>query len=308
MNLGLGCWAFGGGYWRDQERQDSVKAIHAALRGEIRHFDTAQGYGKGRSEQLLGQQVRRFSKEVPRENLLLATKIFLPSSPQDVPDLLDLSLRRLCTTYVDILYIHWPDSKKDCRPYLEQMSIMQKQGLVKAIGVSNFPEHLVRQACSVAKVDYCQIPLSLIWIRSLRALAPVCEQEGIRIVTYSPLGSGLLSGRYRNVEDLAAADPRRNLFPLRDPYQKSYLRLMESLESEARSMGTDMGTLALAWVLSHPVDTVLAGARSREQVERALMSLQVSCSEQTLDTLDAVARELDDVVGDGEDNPFFHRW
>lgn len=308
MRLGLGCWAFGEDYYADQDRQDSVKAVHAALRCSIRHFDTAQGYGKGRAEQLLGQQLRRFSREIPRERLCIATKIFLPSSPADIPRLLDISLRRLCTSHVDILYIHWPDSTKDCRSYLEQMSVLRERGLCKAVGVSNFPAPLLEQACSVTRIDWCQMPLSLIWTRSYRSLAYLCGKEHIRIATYSPLGSGLLSGRYREKGDLPAQDHRRDLFPFTEPSVEAWRHLCATLEAESREADTDMASLALAWVLAHPVDTVLTGARTRAQVERSAKAAGLTVRPSAMEALDHAARQLDASIDDSEDNPFFHRW
>ncbi|HKM06760.1 MAG TPA: aldo/keto reductase, partial [Sphaerochaeta sp.] len=109
LELGLGCWQFGPsfGFWNGQDQSDSVRVLHKALRDNIRHFDTAASYGNGRSEQLLGHQLKRFSKTIGREELTIATKI-MPKSPSLVRKDVIKSLSRLCTPYIDILYLHWP--------------------------------------------------------------------------------------------------------------------------------------------------------------------------------------------------------
>lgn len=306
--FGLGCWAFGGEYWPDQDREDSIKTIHAALRSGIRHFDTAQGYGKGRSEQILGQQLRRFRYDISRSEIRIASKLFMPPSPSQVPRLVETSLHRLCTEYLDIMYIHWPDSTKDFRPCLEQLDRIRDEGRIRAIGLSNFPEPLVRAALEVTSIEYCQIPLSLLWIRSLDALQHLCDSRRTKIVGYSPLGSGLLSGRYRGEQDLKAGDLRRRLFPLSEPYHAAFLELLARVEEVALFHETDMSTIALAWALVQPVDIVLTGSRTREQLTRALDATSCRLSEHSVRSLDAAAARLDACIDPEVDNPFFHRW
>lgn len=306
--MGLGCWAFGGGYWLNQQRDDSIRTLHAALRGGMRHFDTAQGYGKGLSEQLVGQQLKRFSKEIPREEYCLATKLFLPKSPSDILDSVQTSLRRLCTPYVDILYVHWPDSTKDCRPYLQELGRMRALGLTRHIGVSNFTQPLLQQALDATEISYCQIPLSLLWTRSLRNLAPLCATNGLRIVAYSPLGLGLLGGRYRNREDLDRQDLRRRLFPFDAQYVETFHSLLHALEQTALEYATDMATVALAWVLAQPVDTVLTGARTKTQLEHSFEASQFRADPSTWSMVEAVALEFDRAVPVEIDNIFFHHW
>lgn len=306
--FGLGCWAFGGEYWPDQDREDSIKTIHAALRSGIRHFDTAQGYGKGRSEQILGQQLRRFRHEISRSEIRIASKLFIPPSPSQVPNLVELSLRRLCTEYLDIMYIHWPDSTKDFRPCVEQLDRIREEGRIRTIGLSNFPEPLVRAALEVTSIEYCQIPLSLVWTRSLDALKKLCGSRKIKIVGYSPLGSGSLSGRYRSEQDFKADDLRRRLFPFAEPYQAAFGELVAQVEELALLHNTDMSTIALAWVLAQPVDTVLTGSRTREQLTRSLGATSCRLSEHSVRLLDAAAARFDACIEPEVDNPFFHHW
>jgi aryl-alcohol dehydrogenase-like predicted oxidoreductase len=306
--LGLGCWAFGGGYWHNQNHSDSVRTIHAALREGIRHFDTAQGYGKGVSEQILGQQLRRFSKTHPRESYVLATKVFLPDSEDDLERLINRSLHRLITPYVDILYIHWPDSSKPLGPYLEKLAQLQKQGLFRALGVSNFTADLLHEANSIVKISYCQIPVSLLWLKSLTTLEPICRSAGIELIGYSPLGLGLLSGRYRLQESLDAQDLRRRLFVFKEPYYQYYLQLISTLEQNAREVGISAALLALLWARMQPVYTLLTGARTKDQLYSTLSSSSLQVPYKELAAVEQAAKLLAEQIPPEEDNLFFHRW
>jgi myo-inositol catabolism protein IolS len=306
--FGLGCWSFGGGFWLDQDRQDSIRTIHAALRAGIRHFDTAQSYGNGCSEQITGQQVRRFTPLVTRGDLMLATKILLPPGPSQLKPLVELSLRRLCTHYLDILYVHWPDSTKNHQPYFSELKRLLETGLVRALGVSNFTPELLNQACACAPIHYCQMPVSLLWRRSLDQLGPVCEEHGIKIVAYSPLGMGLLSGGHPDAQTFKPEDRRRTLFPFQERYAAVFQQLLKVLEIESRILCTTASTLALAWAASQKVSLVLLGARNRNQLQFNLQAAEFHIPSQTTMKLEAASRDLTDLIPPVEDNPFFHRW
>lgn len=306
--LGLGCWAFGGGFWYDQERQDSIKTIHAAIRSGIRHFDTAQGYGKGTSEQITGQQLRRFSHTVPRDSFTLATKLFLPSKSDELESLVRRSLQRLCTPYIDILYIHWPDSSKPLAPYLNELDRIRKKGLFRMLGVSNFTEALLVQAIKTTEIAYCQMPVSLVWMKSLRTLGPLCNENQIKIVGYSPLALGLLSARYRTMEDFKIEDLRRKLFPFQQPYHHDYLLLLDRLIEVAKQYGTSAALVALHWARRQPVETILTGARTKEQLYSVLESDELSIDNESLSSIEDAANILEKQIPEEEDNLFFHRW
>jgi aryl-alcohol dehydrogenase-like predicted oxidoreductase len=307
-NLGLGCWSFGGDLQHDQDRSDSIKTIHAALRSGITHFDTAQGYGKGRSEQILGQQLRRFRTSNPRESLTIATKLYLPDDSRDLEGLVRRSLNRLCTPHIDILYIHWPDSRKDLEPYLIELKRLQRLGLFAKMGVSNFTAPLLEKALLITDIPYCQIPLSLMWKRSFASLAPMCNANDISLVGYSPLGVGLLTGRHRSLGQLASHDVRRRLYVYREPYHKHFLELLDVIETMAKEQGMSPASLSLLWARMQPVHTILTGARTKEQLNDAVMTGNMRLEDKDLALLEAASTTLMHMVPEEEDNPFFHRW
>ena len=170
--LGLGCWAFGGDwYWGRQSHNDSVKTIQAALRGGIKHFDTARSYSNGRSEQITGQQLKR-----DRENVIIATKTtWLPAD--SVEKMIDISLKRLCTDWIDILYIHWPVGSVPIKKMMEEMKALKEKGKIKAIGVSNFNIKQLKEASSYTQVDTLQPPYNLYWRFPEDELIPFCIEN-----------------------------------------------------------------------------------------------------------------------------------
>ena len=306
--IGLGCWAFGGGYWYNQQRQDSVQTIHAAIRSGIRHFDTAQSYGKGSSEQITGQQLRRFHNSVPRTSYTIASKLFLPEDPRDVEALVRKSLNRLCTPYLDILYIHWPDSSKDLHAYLYELQRIRQMGLCKSLGVSNFTPSLLQETIETITIDYCQIPVSLLWTKSLQNLGPLCKKEGIHLVGYSPLTLGLLGGKYRKADDLPEGDLRRRLFPFQEPYIEHFYHLLDTISQIAQENNTTVAQAALLWSRLQAVDLILTGARTKEQLFSAIQSDALSLFTKALASLDEAANLLAKQIPEEEDNLFFHRW
>lgn len=308
MKLGLGSWTLISGFSHTQNRSDSIQTLHAALRAGIRHFDTAQSYDNGLSEQLVGHQLRRFRKEIDRDSYTIATKIFIPPSEHSVEKLLKLSLRRLCVDYIDILYLHWPSTKRDVEPILIELDRCRERGLINSIGLSNFPSHLLSQALEITPIEYLQLPHSLMWRRSLDSLLSLIRKHSLKTVSYSPLFSGLLSGKYRNREDLAPNDLRRELFPFTKEYHVHYLSLLDGVEKIAKECELPMRSVALAWLFSQDIDIVLTGSRTKEQLYQTIEASQITLSEADITTLTALSHQFDQSIERCEDNPFFHRY
>src|SRR5690554_6253818 len=266
MRLALGCWSFGGNLW-DQDYKDSIKTIHWAIRNNIRHFDSAQNYGKGISEQIVSQQLRRFSNQINRKEFTIATKILLPPSASQIPSLVNKSLKRMNTSSIDLLYIHWPSSKKEINPYLVELDKLKKENVIGSIGVSNFPLKLLKEATEVTKIDYSQFHHSLLYSRPYFKQKEFCIDNNIKMVSYSPLAVGLLGGKYKKVEDLKENDWRKMLFPFESRYNTSFNELLDLVDEIATKNGVDNATIALSWVLRHQIDIVLSGSRTKEQLE-----------------------------------------
>ncbi|MDA3940069.1 MAG: aldo/keto reductase [Spirochaetia bacterium] len=287
-NLGLGCWAFGEDwYWGKQNHNDSVKTIHAALRGNIKHFDTARSYSNGRSEQITGQQLKN-----KREGVIIATKTtWLPAD--SIEKYIDISLKRLCTDWIDILYIHWPKQGFDFRPMMAALEKLRSIGKIKYIGVSNFSISDMELLKDSGEIDYYQTGYSLIWRFPEKEIIPFCIDNGMKIVSYSSLAQGILTDKFDINKRFLPTDPRTKLAFFYDDsskYIESFLRGFRDI-SEVEEIS--MSKLALYWSLTRPwMDTVLVGARNRNQIEENIDSLNIQLSPKVILEINELSDEL----------------
>jgi len=289
--LALGTWAFGGnfGFWADQKRKDSLKTIHQAVRSGVLEFDTASAYANGQSEQLLGQQLKRFPLE--RSSLFISTKTM---SLQDVKK----ALHRLCMTYVDLLYLHWPNSKKDCHPILDGM---RKVEGIRNIGICNVNQAYL-QTLEDIPLSYIQIPCTLLWTRGLKELKEYCKGKGIKLSGYSPVGMGILSGRHNT----PPKDSRSTLYCYKAP--KELQALLAYLQELSLTKKCSQSQIAIAWALAQGFDQLVIGARTKEQLLQDLQSDKIILHESELMQLDMLSETLQKTAPSEQDNLFGHRW
>lgn len=290
-----------------QRHEDSVRTLREAYDRGVRHFDTAASYGNGRSEQLIGQQLRTV-----RDRITIATKgLYHP--PPHVEAGIRKSLRRLSTDYVDIYYIHWPKPDIDLRPMVEALEKARARGLVRYLGVSNFSREQILPLLEAGTIDYCQFGYNLIWRGAERELIPFCIEKDIRPVTYGSLAEGLLAGENRLPSRLPQEDPRRRLVFCRPEIAPRVEAVLERIFAFAGEAGIAPGTLALAWNMSRPwARTVLFGARTPGQLAENLRAREVldawdSSMESRLDELTGGLSELFCELFGGDENMFGHR-
>jgi aryl-alcohol dehydrogenase-like predicted oxidoreductase len=279
-----------------------VRVLHKALRDKIRHFDTAASYGNGRSEQLLGTQLKRFSKTIDREDLSIATKI-MPKSPSLVRKDVHKSLSRLCTPYLDILYLHWPSSAIDLPSILQAMTELKSEGLVRSLGLSNFPLSLL-PSFEDDPISYLQSPCSLLWTKEMQSLRSYCKEHTIRLVGYSPLGLGLLNGKHLAPPN----DSRRDLYVFTERAYPTYKALYAILAEVCEKHHRPMAQIALKWAMSQGFDMLLLGARNKTQLEENLAARSIELSEDECSALDRAASLLAATIPSEQDNLFGHRW
>lgn len=299
--LGLGCWSFGSDrYWGEQSHTDSVKTIQAALRGGVTHFDTAQVYASGRSEQITGQQLKRV-----RDKVIIATKSMY-HSPKTFQKGIDTSLRRLCTDYIDIFYLHWPSPGKNFIPVMQTLEKNRRQGKIHSIGVSNFSPSGIKLLMEWGNIDYCQTGYSLLWRKSERKVIPFCIKNGIKIISYSSLAQGVLTDKFLINNGFRADDARNNLIFFTSSGKSLILEALHKFQSLARDNGMSLAQLSLLWVISQPwIHSVLAGARTRSQVEENINTLSFSLSPDLNNTLTDISGTLAQNLSDA-DNIFNH--
>jgi myo-inositol catabolism protein IolS len=286
--LGLGCWAFGGDrYWGKQSHSNSVKTIQAALRGGIKHFDTARSYSNGRSEQITGQQLKR-----NRTDVFIASKTNWLSA-DTVEKYLDITLKRLCTDWIDLIYIHWPKPGFDFRPMMDTLEKIRSTGKIKYIGVSNFSISDMNLLKKSGKIDYYQTGYSLLWRFPEKDIIPYCIDRGIRIVAYSSLAQGILTDKFDPGVRFPDNDPRNKLVFFYDDSREYIDTFLNNLKNISLLEGISVSTLALYWSLTRPwMDTVLVGSRNRNQIEDNIDSVNIVPSREIMAELTALSDHL----------------
>ncbi len=297
--IGFGCWELGGSY--GQFDQDAVvSAIHRALDLGINCFDTAQGYGFGRSEQLLAKGLGE-----RRKDIILVTKWGIgyndvltdkgrDSRAARAKLSIETSLKHLNTDYVDVYLIHWPDRRIPFDEPMRAMEDIVQEGKARFVGVSNFKAEEIAVCMQTRRVDVGQYGYHLFDRRTERDIFPTHETHGIGFMAYGSLAHGLLTGAFDAHTTFESSDwrSRGGLFnmPLfaTDNFSRN-LRVVEDLKGIAQDLGIELYHLALAWVLSHPVLSVaLVGARTAGEVEANMGALDVEFSEETLNAIDRV--------------------
>jgi aryl-alcohol dehydrogenase-like predicted oxidoreductase len=296
--VGFGAWALGGGGWEfgwgPQEDEDSIAAIHRAIEHGINWIDTAAGYGFGHSEQVVGRALEGMS-----DRPYVFTKCSLLQGPErrvvhslkreSILREASESLERLRLDAIDLYQIHWPIPEEDLEEGWSALVELREQGLVRHIGVSNFNVEQLRRVQRIAPVETLQPPYSLVERQVEREILPFCMQEGIGVIVYSPMGSGLLTGRMtrERIESLPDDDWRKRDARFQEPNLSRSLALVERLKAVAARHEVVPGAIAVAWTLRHPaVHGAIVGFRRPEQVDPIVVAAGLELSERDLDAIE----------------------
>jgi aryl-alcohol dehydrogenase-like predicted oxidoreductase len=304
--VGFGAWAIGGGGWEfgwgPQDDEDSIAAIHRALELGVNWIDTAAAYGFGRSEKVVGRALEGLSEE---ERPYVFTKASLVEGPgrtvlhnlkrdsilREVGD----SLERLGVDAIDLYQIHWPDPDEDIEEGWATLAELKEEGLVRHIGVSNFDVDQLRRIQQIAPVETLQPPYSLVARRVEDEILPFAEREGIGVIVYSPMGSGLLSGAMtrERIASLAEDDWRKRDPRFREPQLSYHLGTVDRLAAVAAREGTTPGAVAVAWTLRNPaVDGAIVGFRRPDQVDPILAAAGLELSDAATADIEAAQGRL----------------
>jgi aryl-alcohol dehydrogenase-like predicted oxidoreductase len=285
------------------DHADATRIIHAALDAGINFVDTADMYSAGESEQILGVALQG-----RRDEVILASKCHFPmgegrnrsgNSRRWIVTALDESLRRLKTDWIDLYQIHRPDEHTDIEETLSALTDLVAAGKIRAFGCSTFPAERIVEAQAVSerrgygRFRTEQSPYSL-FSRGIEAsVLPVCERHGMGVLTWGPLASGFLTGRYRSGADVDLGAGRAAVHPQWfDPQTTEYrakLSAADQLSTVARDLGCSLPQLAVAFTLAHPaVSAVIIGPRTIEQLQETLAGAPLVLDDATLDRLDAI--------------------
>lgn len=297
----MGTWQAGKEMWTGIDDKQTTAAIRTAFEAGITTFDTAEAYGKGHSERILGQALADV-----RDRVVLASKVFANHLKFDqVMDACHRSLKNLQTDWIDLYQIHWPSGSFGSRtvPVEETMRAMNKlkeQGKIRVIGVSNFSRAQLEEAVQYGRIDSLQPPYSLFWRQVEKDAMPYCIDNNISILAYSPMAQGLLTGKFAPNHEFEKGDHRaKNKLFQADNFKRAH-QALDRLRPMAENLGVSMPQLALAWVISHPGTCAIAGARNSVQAAANARAADVALSPADMARLDEIGRLVTD---DLDDNP-----
>ena len=295
--ISLGSWlTYGGGV----ERQKAEACIHKAFDVGINFIDTANVYGRGAAESLLGEVLQG----IDRSSYILATKVYFPMSQTDrglsaaqIYKQIDASLQRLRTDYVDLYQCHRYDENTPLEETMAALTDVVRQGKARYIGFSEWKPDQIQAALSLPNVERfvsSQPQYSMLWRKPEAEVFPLCAANGITQIVWSPLAQGVLTGKYKPgvapPSDSRAANEQMNGFMGDNLYSDRILTAVQNLKPIAQRLNLSMAQLALAWVLRDSrVSSTIIGASRPEQVEDNAAASGVSLSNDVL-------REIDDVL------------
>ncbi|HEX6345052.1 aldo/keto reductase [Umezawaea sp.] len=286
---GLGCMGMSQSYGAADERE-SVATIHRALELGVTLLDTADVYGAGANEELVGRAVAD-----RRDSVVLATKFGFTGGPgqvrgdaEYVRQACEASLRRLGVDHVDLYYQHRVDPAVPIEETVGAMASLVEQGKVRHLGLSEASAATIRRAHAVHPISALQSEWSL-WTRDVEAeIAPTCFELGIGVVPFSPLGRGFLTGAVTSVADLAADDMRRALPRFEQTNFDRNTAIVTALRELATARGITAGQLALAWVQHRGATVVpIPGTKRRKYLEENVAAAAVELSAADLAAIDA---------------------
>lgn len=283
--VGLGANAVGGhNLYPNLDEEEGKNVVRTAIEQDMDFIDTAFSYGKGRSEELIGEVLKETGK---RQDVVLATKgahiykgdqIIKTNNPDFLKETVEASLRRLQTDYIDLFYIHHPDEETPKDEAVGALKDLKDEGKIRAIGVSNFSIEQLKEANKDGYVDVIQDHYNLLNREVEDTLFPYVLENNLSFVPFFPFASGILAGQY--TKDTTFNDFRKDMPHFQGEAFLKNLEKVEKLRNLANARETEVANLVLAWYLSQEaIDVVIPGAKRTEQVESNLRTMDVYLSE-----------------------------
>jgi aryl-alcohol dehydrogenase-like predicted oxidoreductase len=302
--VAFGTWQLGGD-WGHFDEDAAIAAIQHARELGVNLFDTAQAYGFGKSEKVLGKALRA-ELDRNRDQVVIATKGGInPGSdrPRDarrewLRSGVESSLHNLGVDYIDLYQVHWPDADTSAEETAGALQELVDEGKIRHVGVSNYDEEQLAAFDLVRPVETIQPPYHLFRRDIEDKVLPYAREHSIGVLAYSPLGSGLLTGQLTPDSTFESSDWRSRSTAFRGETLRQNLAVVDKLTELASSRGLSIGQLATAWVLAQPgVHVAIVGARSARNIENSLAAADVDLSEMDLTEIEKIVAEGVSITG-----------
>ena len=305
--LSLGTWAFAGGkLWGASDDHAAIQTIHYALDNGINLIDTAERYGDGKSEEVVGAALKD-----RRSRAILATKVYTDALHyQDVIAHCDASLRRMQTDYIDLYQIHWPSPTIPLDETFGAFEDLKKAGKIRISGICNAGVSCVQSLKSSSGVAMNQLPYSLIWRIAEKEIIPATERMGISVWAYSPLAQGLLTGKFRSVEDVPLSRRETRFYSgdwkqgrHHDPgFEKEIFAFLHLLIEKAEQSGYTPAEVAMNFLKRRScVKSILVGSRSPQQLAQNISAYEADIPGSWMDEIEAASDSLKAIMGSNAD-------
>jgi myo-inositol catabolism protein IolS len=296
--IGLGTNAVGGhNLFQNLNENEGKDLVREALHNGVNFIDTADIYGPNRSEELVGEVVKEFN----RDDLVIATKgaqqwledgsIKTNNRPEYLREALENSLQRLQLDYVDLYYLHFPDSKTPFAESIGELARLKEEGKIRAIGISNVSLQQLKEANVHGDISALQSPYNMLDRSAEADLLPYCVENNISFIPYGPLAFGLLGGGFTKDSQLDAQDWRNSIPLFQGEKFQQTLATLDKLKEIAVQKETSLPNLALAWLLAQEgVDAVIPGGKRKERILENIQASDITLSREELNTINDILR------------------
>ena len=300
--IGYGAWGIGGApFWKNEGDKKSIDSIKASFDQGINIFDTAPVYGFGHSEELIGKALKPV-----REKVIIATKCGLrwdkeslsalrkDASRKSILEEIDQSLKRLGTDWIDLYQVHWPDVETSHQETMETLLEIQEQGKICSIGVSNYSAAQIKECSQYAKIISLQPEYSLLAREIEKETVPLCIENNIGIIAYSPLSSGVLTGKYDKNTKFKDWRGKGIIGTFAGEGYTKNISKVDMLKVIALEEGKTCGQVAINWVLRQPgLTTALVGVKNPVQMEENLKSIGWQPSKENCEKIEQIFSSTD---------------
>lgn len=293
----MGSWQTGKRMWTGIDDNESKQALRAAFDAGITTFDTAEVYGDGHAETIIGEALGDI-----RSRIVLLSKVFCNHLDYNgVIKACEASLKRLGTDYLDLYQIHWPSGtfgtpEIPVEETMKAMCKLQEQGKIRAIGVSNFNYGQMEEAAQFGRLESLQPPYSLFWRFVEDDGMVFCLENDMSVLAYSPLAQGILTGKFGPDHQFEEGDHRAKSKLFQQPIWDKVQQALRELRPIAKDHNISMAQLSLAWLLAQPNTNVIVGARNAQQITDSAKAADVNLSEAELERMNEISATVVDYL------------